>query len=85
MTFINIYLESDVKPASIAMMNQFHILKNVFGFEPMVLSGLPEFAQYSMFNLYDKSCASIFTFPRDFEDLAKLFRKNTLGQLFSEL
>ena len=45
----------------------------------MVLSGLPAFAQYAMFNLYDKSCASIFTFPPDFQDLAKLFRQNTLG------
>ena len=61
------------------MMYQFRILKDVFGFEPMVMSGLPAFTQYAMFNLYDKSCSSIFTFPQDFEHVVKLFRKNTFG------
>ena len=72
-------LESDVKPASIAMIAQFKILRDNFGIEPMVLSGLPAFAQHAMYNLYDTQCASIFTFPQDFQHLVKEFRQNTFG------
>ena len=61
------------------MMAQFQILRDNFGFEPMVLSGLPAFAQYAMFNLYNTDCASIFTFPQQFQHLVKEFRQNTFG------
>ena len=73
------YLESDVRPASIAMMIQFKILRDNFGIEPMVLTGLPAFAQFAMFQMYDKGCSSVFTFPQNFQHLVKLFRQNTFG------
>ena len=73
------FLESDVGPASIALLTQFKILRDNFGVEPMVCYGLPAFAQYAMFNLFDPSSASMFTFPQAFVHLVQLFRRNTFG------
>ena len=70
---------SDVKPASLAMMEQFRILKENFHVTPMVCTSLPSFAQYAMFELYDRSSPSIFTFHQRFEHLVKLFREQTIG------
>ena len=61
------------------MQRQFEILRENFNVEPMVCYGLPSFAQYAMFSLYNRKSPSIFTFPQDFVDTVKLFRKETLG------
>jgi len=61
------------------MQCQFQIFRDNFKVEPMVCYGLPSFAQYAMFSLYDRSSPSIFTFPQDFVEIVKLFRKETLG------
>ena len=74
-----IHLVSDVKPASLAMMEQFRILKQNFNVTPMVCSGLPSFAQYAMIEMFDSSSPSVFTFHQRFEHLVKLFREQTIG------
>ena len=45
----------------------------------MVCYGLPSFAQFAMFSLYDKTAPSVFTFPQNFVHLVKMFREHTLG------
>ena len=68
-----------MKPASLALMSQFRVLRENFNVEPMVCSGLPGFSQYAMYQLYNKDAPSIFTFHDNFEHVVKLFRENTLG------
>ena len=68
-----------MKPASVALLRQFEILRQNFNVEPMVCYGLPSFAQLAMFELYDKTSPSIFTFPQNFEHLVKMFREHTIG------
>ena len=45
----------------------------------MVSFGLPSFAQYAMFKLYEKDSPSIFSFAPDFPHLVRLFRDQTFG------
>ena len=45
----------------------------------MVCAGLPGFAQQAMYRMFDTKSPSIFTFSQEYEDLVRLFRKNTLG------
>ena len=61
------------------MLNQFNILRENFSVEPMVCYGLPSFAQFAMFSLFNPASPSIFTFPQEFVHLVKMFRKHTLG------
>ncbi len=73
------FLESDVLPASKALIAQFKVFRQNFDVEPMVCSGLPGFAQEAMYKMYAASSPSLFTFPDRFEHVTKLFRENTLG------
>jgi hypothetical protein len=45
----------------------------------MVCYGLPSFAQFAMYRMYNYESPSIFTFPPGYAHIAKLFRENTFG------
>ena len=78
--YLKFYNLSDVKPASLALMKQFETYLENFGSYPNHFLGLPSFAKYSMFSLYDESCPHIFTFP-DTSDATKVFREGIIGGL----
>ena len=78
--YLKFYNLSDVKPASLALMNQFETYLENFGSYPNHYLGLPSFAKHSMFSLYDESCPNIFTFP-DTSDATKVFREGIVGGL----
>ena len=81
--YLKFYNESDVRPASIAMLNQFSILREKFGVEPMVTYGIPSFSQYAMYGMFKETSPSVFTFPPNFGHLVKLFRSQTYGGVCS--
>ena len=65
------------------MLNQFQILREKFGVEPMVTYGLPSFSQYAMYGMFKTTSPSVLTFPPDLAHLVKLFRNQTYGGVCS--
>ena len=78
--YLEHYNLSDVYPASVGLIKQFKVFENNFKASPMQFLGLPSFALESMFNLYDKNCANIFSFPPN-SDGTKIFREQIIGGL----
>ena len=78
--YLRYYNISDVYPASVGMIKQFKKFQENFGRSPMQFLGLPSFASESMFNLYDKSCPNIFSFPKD-SPATQIFREQVIGGL----
>ena len=78
--FLKHYNLSDVKPASLALIKQFDTYLDNFGVYPNAFLGLPSFAKYAMFLMYDANCPNIFTFPES-SDATKVFREGIIGGL----
>lgn len=78
--YLKFYNLSDVKPASLALIKQFDTYLENFGSYPNHFLGLPSFAKYSMFKLYDETCPNIFTFPQC-SDATQVFREGIVGGL----
>ena len=78
--YLRFYNLSDVKPASLAMINQFKVYEENFGSYANHFLGLPGFAKHSMFKMYDSACPNIFTFPPT-SDATHVFREGIIGGL----
>ena len=78
--YLKFYNMSDVKPASLALIKQFETYLDNFGTYPNHFLGLPSFAKYAMFSMYNKDSPSIFTFPEN-SDATRLFREGIIGGL----
>ena len=78
--YLKFYNISDVKPASLAMITQFKTYRENFGVYPNHFLGLPSFAKYAMFMMFDSNCPSIFTFHKT-SDATKVFREGIIGGL----
>ena len=78
--YLKYYNLSDVYPASLAMMRQFQTYHENFGTYPNHFLGLPSFAKYCMFALYNPESPNIFSFP-DTSDATKVFREGMIGGL----
>ena len=75
--YLRFYNESDVKPSSFALNIQFGALRQHFGVEPMICYGIPSYAQYAAYALYDRSAASLFSLSDP--ELVKMFRSQIYG------
>ena len=78
--YLKFYNISDVKPASLAMITQFETYRENFGLYPNHFLGLPSFAKYAMFMMFDETCPNIFTFHKS-SDATKVFREGIIGGL----
>ena len=78
--YLKHYNLSDVYPASKAMLNQFNVFEQHFGFSPMQTFGLPSFAKLSMYKLYNIKSPKIFTFPNN-SDATQVFRDGMIAGL----
>ena len=78
--YLKFYNMSDVKPASLALIKQFETYLDNFGTYPNHFLGLPSFAKYAMFSMYNEDSPNIFTFPEN-SDATRLFREGIIGGL----
>ena len=77
--YLKYYNQSDVVPASIALLNQFKVYNENFGIYPNSYLGLPSFSKDAMFKLYNEKSPKIFTFHQ--LETNNLFRESIVGGL----